>query len=163
MLCAGKSMVMTLEPRDAQQGALKTTRSWSSTSSDQFARRYCSHQHSAPPQRKLAAYFLDIRKLHEVLVPTNQESSQSEIPTSGYGWNIEGRALWNFLDSTQRQNETGITPTSELGLRWMTTRWKGNFINFSIDLYFGIYSVEYTGESPRRRDRSNAMRTRYRK
>ena len=40
----------------------------------------------------------------------------------------------------------------------MTTSWKGNFINFSIELYFGICSVECTGEILRRRGRSNAMR-----
>ena len=37
--------------------------------------------------------FLDIQKLHEVPASTNQEPSQSEIPTSGYGQNIEGCAL----------------------------------------------------------------------
>ena len=31
----------------------------------------------------------------------------------------------------------------------MTTCWKGNFINFSIELYFGICSILYTGENPR--------------
>ena len=33
----------------------------------------------------------------------------------------------------------------------MTTRWKGNFINFSIELYFGICFVEYTGDIPQRK------------
>jgi hypothetical protein len=28
--------------------------------------------------------FLDIYKPHEVTIPTNQESNQSEVPTSGY-------------------------------------------------------------------------------
>jgi len=32
-----------------------------------------------------SSIFLDIQKLHEVPVPMNQGSSQSEIPTSGYG------------------------------------------------------------------------------
>lgn len=50
------SMMMTLKPRDAQHDALKTTRSSSSTSSDQFAKRYCSHQCSARPQKKIAVY-----------------------------------------------------------------------------------------------------------
>ena len=54
-----------------------------------------------------SSIFLDIQKLHEVPVPTNQESSQSEIPTSRYGQNIEGCALWKFLDSTQRQKWNG--------------------------------------------------------
>jgi len=33
----------------------------------------------------------------------------------------------------------------------MTTRWKGNFINFSIELYFCICSILDAGENPRRR------------
>jgi len=33
----------------------------------------------------------------------------------------------------------------------MTTCWKGNFINFSIELYFGICSILNAGENPRRR------------
>jgi len=32
--------------------------------------------------------FLDIKDPHEILVPTNQKPSQSEIPTSGYSQNI---------------------------------------------------------------------------
>jgi len=33
----------------------------------------------------------------------------------------------------------------------MTTRWKGNFINFSIELYFCICSILDARENPRRR------------
>ena len=33
----------------------------------------------------------------------------------------------------------------------MTTCWKGNFIKFSIELYFGICSILDAGENPRRR------------
>jgi hypothetical protein len=40
----------------------------------------------------------------------------------------------------------------------MSTLWKGYFINFSIELYFGICSVMYTGENPQGRGSSNAMR-----
>ena len=43
-----------------------------------------------------SSIFLDIQELHEVPVPTNQEPSQSEIPTSGYGQNIEGVHSENF-------------------------------------------------------------------
>ena len=62
---------------------------------------------SSPTSEAKSSIFLDIQKLHEVPVPTNQEPSQSEIPTSGYGQNIEGCALWKFLDSTQRQKWNG--------------------------------------------------------
>jgi hypothetical protein len=34
--------------------------------------------------------YFDIYKPHEVTLPTNQESSQSEVPTSGYGRITEG-------------------------------------------------------------------------
>jgi hypothetical protein len=37
--------------------------------------------------------FLDIKEPHEIPVPTNQKPSQSEIPTSGYSQNTEGRAF----------------------------------------------------------------------
>jgi hypothetical protein len=36
---------------------------------------------------------LDILKPHEVTLPTNQESSQSEVPTSEYGRITEGCVL----------------------------------------------------------------------
>jgi hypothetical protein len=32
----------------------------------------------------------------------------------------------------------------------MSTRWKGNFIKFLMEQYFGIFSVMYTGENPRK-------------
>jgi hypothetical protein len=32
----------------------------------------------------------------------------------------------------------------------MSTRWKGNFIKFSMEQYFGICSVMYTWENPRK-------------
>ena len=54
-----------------------------------------------------SSIFLDIQNLHKVPIPTNQEPSQSEIPTSEYDQNIEGCALWKFLDSTQRQKWNG--------------------------------------------------------
>ena len=107
-----------------------------------------------------SSIFLDIQKLHEVPVPTNQEPSQSEIYISGYGQNIEVVHSENFWTARSAKSETGITPSFGLCLKRMTTHWKGNFINFSIDLYFGICSVEYIGEIPQRRGRSNAMRTR---
>ena len=71
--------------------------------------------------------------------------------------------LKNFWTARSAKSKTGITPSFGLRLKQMTTHWKGNFINISIDLYFGICSVEYTWEIPRRRGRSNAMRTRQRR
>jgi hypothetical protein len=39
--------------------------------------------------------FLDIYKHHEVTIPTNQESRQSEVPTSGYARITECNTSWN--------------------------------------------------------------------
>jgi hypothetical protein len=55
-----------------------------------------------------------------------------------------------ILDSKQCWSETAIAPSFGLRLRRMSTRWKGNFIIFSIELYFGICSVLYAGVNPRR-------------
>jgi hypothetical protein len=44
----------------------------------------------------------------------------------------------------------------------MTTRWKGNFINFSIELYFDIFSVMDRGKSIKK-DSKEMMRTRKRR
>ena len=62
MIFAGESMVMTLKPRDARHYAPKTTWSRSLTSSDEFTRRYCSHQCLARPQKQIAAYFLIFKR-----------------------------------------------------------------------------------------------------
>jgi hypothetical protein len=48
--------------------------------------------------------------------------------------------LKSVLDSTQRWSKMDIAPLFELCFWWMTTRWKCNFINFSIELYFDICS-----------------------
>jgi hypothetical protein len=49
---------------------------------------------------------LDIYKPHEVTLPTNQESSQLEVPTSGYGRITEGCTFW-ILDSMQERKQNG--------------------------------------------------------
>jgi hypothetical protein len=64
-----------------------------------------------------------------------------------------------ILDSKQCWSETVIAPSFELRLRRMSTRWKGNFINFSIELYFGICYVLDAGVNPRRRSSNKAMTT----
>jgi hypothetical protein len=65
-----------------------------------------------------------------------------------------------ILDSKQCWSETVIAPLFGLRLRRMSTRWKGNFINFSIELYFGICSVLYAEVNPQRRGSNKAMTTR---
>jgi hypothetical protein len=65
-----------------------------------------------------------------------------------------------ILDSNQCWSETAIAPSFRLRLRRMSNRWKGNFINFSIELYFGICFVLDVGVNPRRRGSNKAMMTR---
>jgi hypothetical protein len=62
-----------------------------------------------------------------------------------------------ILDSKQCWSETAIAPSFKLRLRRMSTRWKGNFINFLIELYFGICSVLDAGVNPRRRGSNKEM------
>jgi hypothetical protein len=65
-----------------------------------------------------------------------------------------------ILDNKQCWSETAIAPSFGLRLRRMSTRWKGNFTNFSIELYFGICSVLDVGVNPRRRVSNKVMATR---
>jgi hypothetical protein len=65
-----------------------------------------------------------------------------------------------ILDSKQCWSETAIAPSFGLRLRRMSTHWKGNFTNFSTELYFGICSVLDAGVNPRRRVGNKAMTTR---
>jgi hypothetical protein len=81
-----------------------------------------------------------------------QESSQSEVPTSGYGRITEGCVFWNFRDNMQGGDKTAITPSFGLRLKWMSTCWKGNFTKFSMEQYFCICSIMYTGENPRKKE-----------
>jgi hypothetical protein len=60
------------------------------------------------------------------------------------------------LDSKQSWSETAIDPSCGLRLKWMSTRWKGNFINFSIELYFVVYSVMYEGGNPTQHDENKS-------
>jgi hypothetical protein len=63
------------------------------------------------------------------------------------------------LGSKQSWSETAIAPSFGLWSRRMSTHWNGNFINTSIELYFGICSVLDAGVNPWIRGISNAMMT----
>jgi hypothetical protein len=54
-----------------------------------------------------------------------------------------------FWTACKSRNKTVIAPSFGLRLRWMNTHWKGNFIKFSMEQYFSICSVMYTGGNPR--------------
>jgi hypothetical protein len=78
-----------LKTKETRCNAPKTTRSRSSTY------RINSQEVSVPinfctTSRENNMIYLDIYKPHEVTLPMNQESSQSEGPTSGYGRITEG-------------------------------------------------------------------------
>jgi hypothetical protein len=68
-----------------------------------------------------------------------------------------------ILNSKQCWSETAIAPSFGLRLRWMSTRWKCNFINISTKLYFCTCSVLDVGVNPRRRVSNKAMTTRWRR
>jgi hypothetical protein len=68
-----------------------------------------------------------------------------------------------ILDSKQYWSETAIAPSFRLRLRRMSTFWKGNFINISIELYFCICSIPEAGVNPRIRVSDKAMTIRWRR
>jgi hypothetical protein len=112
-----------LKLKETRRNTPKATRSRSSTSLDWFARSLCSHQ-----------------SLH------NLKGEQQDI----FGY-LE--APWSYASNESRikstcksGNKTAITPSFGLWLRWMSTRWKGNFIKFSMEKYLCICSVMYTGK-----------------
>jgi hypothetical protein len=59
-----------------------------------------------------------------------------------------------FWTACNSGNKTAIAPSFGLRLRWVSTRWKGNLIKFSMEQHFCICSVMYTGENPRKRGSS---------
>jgi hypothetical protein len=59
-----------------------------------------------------------------------------------------------FWTACKSRNKTAITLSFGIRLRWMSTRWKVNFIKFSMEQYFFICSVMYTGENPWKRGSS---------
>ena len=149
-----------LEAKDAWHYAPKTTWSRSLTSSGEFTRRYCSHQCPARPQKKRAAYFWIFKSSMKFPFQRIKNQVNQRFLQAGMAKTLKVVHSENFWTARSAKSETSITLSFGFGLRWMTTRWKGNFINISIDLYFGICSVEYIGEILQRRDKSNAMRTR---
>jgi hypothetical protein len=70
--------------------------------------------------------------------------------------------IWIFR-SPMKSTFQWIKQKGNLRLRWMSTLWKGNFIKFSIELYFGICYVLYAGVNPWRSGRNKAMTTRKRR
>jgi hypothetical protein len=148
-----------LKPNETRRNAPKTIISRLSTSSDRFARSLCSHQslHNLKGEQQDIFGYLE--------APWSYASNKPRIKSIGGShkriWpNYRMRVLKIFWTACKSGNKTVIAPSFGLRLRWMSTRWKGNFIKFLIEQYFGIYSVMYTGENPRKRGSSNTMRTR---
>jgi hypothetical protein len=152
---------MTFEAKDARHGALKdfkmnTTR----TSLDRWTKRIMmSSRCLAQPQQETIGYIWIFRSsmkstCQRIKQGGNRRFLQVDMAESP----MVARA--EILDSKQCWSETAIAPPSGLRLRRMSTRWKGNFINFSIELYFVICSVLDAGVNPRRRVSNKAMTTR---
>jgi hypothetical protein len=101
---------------------------------------------SAWSQRKNSEYFWIFRS------PWSYDSNKSRIKTIGGSYkrlcpnHRLQHVLKSVLDSTQCWSKTDIARLFELRFQWMTTRWIGNFIKFSIELYFDICSVLDRGE-----------------
>jgi hypothetical protein len=120
---------------------------------------FCSHQvlHSLMGRTQNIFGYLE--------APLSYASNESRTKSIGGSYkriwpNHRWLHVLKFLDSKQSWSETAITPSYELRLRWMSTHWKCNFIIFSMESYFGLCSVMYTGENQRGRGSSNMMRIR---
>jgi hypothetical protein len=138
-----------LKPKETRCNAPKTTRSRSSTYSDQFTRSFSSHQFMHNLKGKQQDIFVYLE------APWSYASNESRIKSIGGSYkqvwpNYRRLHVLNF--SGFCRNKTAIAPSYGLRLRWMSTHWKGNFIKFSIEQYFGICSVMYTGENPRKKE-----------
>jgi hypothetical protein len=51
----------------------------------------------------------------------------------------------------QERKQNGHSSLIWALIKMNESRWKGNFIKFSMEQYFGICSVLYTGENPRKK------------
>jgi hypothetical protein len=116
---------------------------------------WCLHE----PQQKTIRYICIFRScmkstLQRIKRQGNRRFIQADMAKSPMVAHAE------ILDSKQCWSETAIASLFGLRLRRMSTRWKGSFINFSIELYFGICSVLDAGVNPRRRGNNKAMMTR---
>jgi hypothetical protein len=149
-----------LKSRDVWHGALdfkmKTTR----TSPDRWTKRIMmSSRYLAQPLQKTIGYIWIFRSsmkftLQRIKRQGNKRFLQADMAESPMVADAE------ILDNKQCWSETTISRSFGLRLRWMSTRWKGIFINFSIELYFCICSVLYAGVNPRRRGNNKVMTTR---
>jgi hypothetical protein len=115
---------------------------------------WCLHE----PQQKTIRYIWVFRSsmkstFQRIKRQGNRRFLQEDIAESPMVAHAE------ILDSKQCWSEKTIAPSFGLRLRSMSTRWKGNFINFSIELYFCICSVLDAGVNPRRRSSNKAMVT----
>jgi hypothetical protein len=127
--------------------------------SESMREKLRSNQNSAWSRRGNTGYFWIFRS------PWSYDSNKSRIKTIGGSYkrlcpnHRVQHVLKSVLDSTQRWSKTGIAPLFELHFRWMTTCWKGNFIKFSIELYFDICSVQDRGGNPWKRDSEEMVMT----
>jgi hypothetical protein len=135
-----------LKPKDTRRSAPKTTTSRSSTSSDRVARSLCSHQslHNLKEEQHDIFGYLE--------AAWSYTSNEPRIKSTGGSYKADMAELPKiarseiFWTACKSGNKTAIAPSFGLWLRWMSTRWKSNFIKFSMEQCFGICSVMYTGK-----------------
>jgi hypothetical protein len=83
MLLAGGSVVMNLKSRDAHT-MLEDHKIEVINISESILKKVLIASKFCNTSGESYIIFLDIKEPREILVPTNQKPSQSEIPTSGY-------------------------------------------------------------------------------
>ena len=117
-------MVMTLKPRDARHYTPKTTWSRSLTSSDEFTRRYYSHQCPARPQKKIAVYFWIFKSSTKFRFQRIKNEVNRSFPQEVMAKTSKVVHSEIFWTARSAKSETGITPSFGLRLKRMTTCWK---------------------------------------
>jgi hypothetical protein len=142
-----------LKPREMWCNAPKTTRSWSST-------YFLFPSISAQPQWRATGYLWIFRSPMKLRFQRIKNQVNRRYLQAGMAELPKVARSEIFRTACKSRNKTAITPSFGLRLRWMSTRWKGNFIKVSMEQYFCICSVKYTGENLRKRGSSNMMRTR---
>ena len=141
----------------------KAPKSKPSRSLERLCETFWFHHIYLDLNRRKIMIFLDIQKPHQVLFPTDQAARQSEVPTRRYGQITEHCACWKRSGQQAVPEQIGHNSFVRTPFWRMTTRWKGNFIKNSIELYFVICYVEYRGENPRKIGGNNGMTTRRRR
>jgi hypothetical protein len=153
-----------LKLRDAWHGALKDIKTKTTrTSLDRWTKGLWCHQedlHNLSSKKTNGCNWIFRRSMKSMFQRIKQQGNMRFLQVDMAESPMVAHA--EILDSKQCWSETTIAPLFGLQLRRMSTRWKGNFINFLVELYFCICFVLDAGVNPRRRV-SNQVMTRWRR